>query len=98
MAYNANPVFGKCLATAVTVGNTPTLLPATALKGRKTMSVSNNSASGGATLYVGDSAVTTATGTPIPPQSSISLPFADTLLVYGISIAGGLDARVLEAV
>jgi hypothetical protein len=61
---------------------------------RNYVHVRNN---GTTTLYVGfDSAVTTATGWPVPPGSELPLRLAPTVPVYGIAASGTLDVRVLE--
>ncbi|WP_303674710.1 hypothetical protein [Vampirovibrio chlorellavorus] len=46
------------------------------------------------TLYIGGAAVTTATGRPVLPQTSIALDSGAA--IYGISPSGTIDTRVLE--
>jgi hypothetical protein len=82
-----NALQGAPLVTTLTVGATASAIPAANLANRRDMIVYNNNAS--ATLYIGDSAVTTSgvhQGLPIPAQSySPSLSLGQNVTLYGIS-------------
>jgi hypothetical protein len=83
------------LATPVTVGSITIPLPTAPLKYRRAMSICNNTTT--ATLYIGfDPGVTTGTGWPIPPKTSISLDINGQVLVYGIGDSESMDIRILE--
>lgn len=83
-------------ASAVVVGVAAVVLPSggSALANRRSLLLTNNSSSG--TIYVGDAAVTTATGTPIGPQQSVQIDAGPTLALSAIGSGAGLDLRVLE--
>jgi hypothetical protein len=85
-------VSGTLLATAVTVGTSATVLPATTLSDRDSILVYNN---GTATIYIGGSGVTTASGIPVEPGASWSDDLGETA-VYAISGTAGQNVRVLE--
>ena len=93
MAVDIEPLKGNILATAVTVDATADALPATALTGRKSILVKNNSST---TVYIGSSVVTTLTGIPLLQYDSIILDASEEIVVYGITAAGSADIRVLE--
>jgi hypothetical protein len=78
--------------SAVSVGTSATLLSA-ANSQRQSCMIANADAA--ATLYVGDSTVTTANGMPVPPGGNITID-KNTGAIYGRVAAGTLDARVLE--
>lgn len=82
-----NALQGLPLVTTLTVGATATTIPATNLANRRDMIIYNNSLS--ATLYIGDSAVTTSgahQGLPVPAKSySPSLSLGQNVSLYGIS-------------
>ena len=80
------------LSTAVSVATTATALPASALSGRRVVSVYNN---GSATIFLGASGVTTAAGFPLLPGQSINLAVG-ALALYGIVATGTVEARVME--
>jgi len=99
MAYTKNSIpVGDWLAkeiraSSVTVGTTPTALPATALADRRYLLIYNNSS---ATIYVGHSTVTTGTGIPIIAKASLSLSLDAGVILYGIEATGSRNVRVLE--
>jgi hypothetical protein len=80
------------LSTAVSVGNTATLLPASVLTSRVSLCVYNN---GAATMFIGTSGVTTVNGLPLP-AGGVFCDDVGTQPYYGIVAAGTVDARVLE--
>lgn len=83
------------LATAVVVGNvTAVALPATALAGRKRISIQNL---GSNVIYVGDATVSTSSGTRVEKNSTLFLEAGDAVVLYAIASAGlSNDVRVLE--
>lgn len=88
-------ILGATYAQAVTVGTTPTLLDATPAarlnRVRLTLLINNASA---ATVYVGDSAVTTTSGYPLLAGERLSLD-ATHGAIYAVAAAPG-DIRILE--
>ncbi len=80
------------LSTAVSVATAATLLPASALTGRRVLWIYNN---GSATIFLGPAAVTTANGFPLLPGQSVALEVG-ALAVYGRVAAGTVEARVME--
>lgn len=91
-AVKLSKVAAANVATAVTVTTSATLLPASALTGRISLCVYNN---GAATIYLGPSGVTAASGFPLPAGGA----FCDDVgaqAYYGIAAAGTVEARVLE--
>lgn len=88
-----NPISATLTPTSTTVGVTATLLPATALAGRRSVVVHN---SGSVTVFLGPSSVTTANGLPIAPNEKISLDINASVLLYGIVSSGSADVRTLE--
>lgn len=89
-----NPLRGVPLSTAITVGTTATALPSTPLSNRRTLIVYNNDSS--ATLYLGGSGVTTASGFPVAAGSySPPIDAGPNMVVYGVS-SGSINIRVFE--
>lgn len=84
---------GTPLASAVTVGVTAVALPASALADRKALYIFNN---GSVPIYVGGSAVTTATGVPVKPGRGQGFDAAAACVLYAISGTAGQNVRVLE--
>ncbi len=82
------------LSTSVTIGTTPTPLPATALTDRRLIIVYNIS---GATVYVGNSLVRPGNGIPIGNGASLSLNLDAGVVLYGVENTGGREVRVFEA-
>ena len=80
-------------ATAVTVTTAATLIPTTALTGRRSTVIHNN---GAVVVYLGNSSVTTADGLPISPNEKFSLDLDANVLLYGIVVTGTCELRVLE--
>lgn len=82
---------------AVSVATTATRLDTsseTDLARGSSVAVYNN---GSATIYVGDSDVTTATGFPLAAGASLSLDLDPAESLYGVVASGTVEARVLEA-
>jgi hypothetical protein len=91
----ANAVFGRASYGAATVTTAPTPLGAP-LGNRENIVIYN--ADPNVTMYVGtDASVTTATGFPILPNSSLSLDFGPQIPIFGIVAAGSISARFMEA-
>lgn len=85
---------GAVLSTSVTVGTTPTALPATSLAHRRLIIVYNTS---GATIYVGNANVIVGNGLPIANNASLSLNLDVGVILYGIEAAGNRTIIVFEA-
>lgn len=84
-------------STAIAVDSIADKLPTTALVGRESIAIYNNSAST-VTVYVGGSDVTTSNGFPLTSSCpAITIDVDDTVVVYGIVASGTADTRVLEA-
>ena len=60
---------------------------------RKSVTISNNSDS---VVYIGDSGVTTAIGTPLESKEKFFIDLVDGQTIYGIVQSGTADVRVLE--
>jgi hypothetical protein len=80
--------------TAVTVGSTPTPLPANPLEYRRALTIHNNGAS---TIFLGDATVTTSNGFPLLAGEKIAFDIQNNpnVTVYAIS-TGSVNVRVLE--
>ncbi len=85
---------GVILATAVTVGTTPTVLPATSLVHRRFITIVNNS---GATIYLGGVNVQVGQGIPLVANASYSINLDAAALIYAVEATGSRNVRVLEA-
>jgi hypothetical protein len=81
------------LGTAVTVTNSATALPASALANRRTVIIQNR---GNNSIFIGPSGVTTANGVEVPKYSSMELSAGPSIALYGITAAGTADVRVTE--
>lgn len=85
---------GQVKGTTVTVANTATPVPATALSGRKFIILSNVS---GVTLYYGDETVTTANGCGVDDgKVTPIIPVNENTVIYAVSAAGSKELGVLE--
>lgn len=94
---NTNPVYAIVIRDSVkesqiTVGAIATKLPTTPLASRLTLLVFNN---GSTTLFLGSSTVTTSTGMPLNPNSSLSFAIESGVDIYGIT-SSSTDVRLLE--
>lgn len=80
--------------TAVTVGTSPTPLPANPLEYRRALVVHNN---GVAPIYLGDATVTTSNGLPLAAGEKIAFDIQNNpnVVVYAVS-GGSIDVRILE--
>jgi hypothetical protein len=83
----------EILSQAVTVGATAIPLPATALAGRRKLTVQNTSNND---IFVGGSAVTVGDGTRIAKGSSWSFNAGEFCILYAIASGAGNSVRVLE--
>lgn len=80
--------------TAVTVGTSPTPLPANPLEYRRALVVHNN---GLATIYLGDASVTVSNGLPLAAGEKIAFDIANNQNVTVYAIAGSnINVRILE--
>ena len=83
--------------TIVTISNTATAIPTTALKGRKTLLIKNLSSS--VTVYIGSSTVTAneenTGGFPLQYQESLSVDLGENTTLYGIC-ASSAKVSILE--
>jgi len=86
-------LIGSIRTSSVTVGTTPTLLPAVALVNRRLIILYNNS---GATIYWGGSTVTIGNGIPLANSASVSLNLDASVGLYAIEATGGRNVRVAE--
>lgn len=84
---------GSFKSTSVTVGPTPTLIPATNKVGRKVLSAR---VWNGPTIYLGGSDVTPSNGYPKRRYEEIVGNIEDDVLLYGVTISGTSDVRTLE--
>lgn len=96
--YAAQKVDIESLRTGVITSTVPVstsaiALPATALRGRKVIVITNTSST---TIYIGDSSVTTANGLPLIENQSFAADITDAIVLYGIAGSGSNDVRVLE--
>lgn len=76
----------------VTVGLTPTKIPASPLSYRLSITIINISAN---IIYLGNSSVTTADGYPLYPRASYIFSIEDEVDIYGIAGAPS-EVRILE--
>jgi hypothetical protein len=93
VASSESPLNSAIKSTAVTVTTSATQIPATALTSRKSVSIYNNSSE---TVYLGDSGVTVAQGSPLKQDASIEIDLGPDLVVYGIVNSGTADVRIAE--
>ena len=84
---------GALRSSSVTVGTSPTAIPATALENRKSMTVKNN---GSSTIYLGHSDVSASNGYPLKANESLDVDLDDATTLYGVVESGSEDLRVLE--
>lgn len=85
---------GSGLVTQITVGTTVTKLPPTPLVYRRGLAIFNND--NNRTLYIGfDPSITTGTGWPVPPGTSLPMDVNGQIEVYGIADQD-VDIRILE--
>ncbi len=87
----------KVLSTAVSVGDSATMIPASGLPGRHEMHLYNITES---TLYIGGSGVTVANGLPVPsglyePFHLFKLGSADLFGIFPSGVTG--EVRILES-
>lgn len=84
---------GNLQTTPITVTTTAQRIPTTALIGRKTMIIYNNSTS---TVYVGGSNVTATNGLPVLKQQSVSIDASDDIIFYIMVATSTANVRVME--
>lgn len=91
---NINPLRGYAKASQVTVTTSRIGLPTEILTYRRGVLVYNN---GSNTVYIGGANVEASDGLPIPPgQYSPTIDAGERMLIYGITLSGQTDVRVLE--
>lgn len=89
-----NSAGGSGLTGQITVGTTATKIPTVPLQYRRAVAIFN--ASSTETLYIGfNASVTTGTGFPIPPSSSLPMDINAEVEVWGIASAS-VDIRILQ--
>lgn len=79
-----------------TVTTTAAQIPTTNLATRRAIYIFNNASAGGSTIFIGDSTVTSSNGTPIPPQTSMTIQIAGDLKIFAVTSSSAADTRVLE--
>ena len=84
---------GTILSSSVTIGDSATIIPASDLSNRKSMTIRNN---GSNTIFIGGSGVTTGNGFPIKVNESFDIDLDDSSAIYGIVATGTEDLRILE--
>lgn len=87
---------GSLLQQQVSVANTATLLPASALANRKSLMIQNT---GSASIWVGSATVTASgatTGIELPKSSFMELEVGPDVSVYGITASGSQNANLLQ--
>lgn len=81
-------------ASAATSVTTAATQITTSISGNDARIIRNNEASGGNTVYLGASNVTTTTGFPLLPQEAMEIPSGPTV-IYGIVATGTGNVRAL---
>jgi hypothetical protein len=81
------------LATAESVTSTAAQLVATPLANRRSLVIQNR---GDKSIFIGDSAVTTATGIEVPKGGSYDLTAGPVVDIWAVTASGTADVRVLE--
>jgi hypothetical protein len=85
---------GSGVTTKVIVSTVSTKLPPVPMQKRRAIALFNTDTT--ATLYIGfDSGVTTATGWPVPPSTSLPIDLNPEVEIYGIA-SSAIDIRILE--
>lgn len=87
---------GSLLQQRVTVADTATALPSSALASRKTLMIQN---AGSSSFWVGSATVTdtgATTGIEVPKASFMELEVGPAVTVYGITASGTVAANILE--
>jgi len=84
---------GSLRSSSVTIGTTPTEIPASPLSNRKSITLKNN---GSNTIFLGHSGVTTTNGYPLKINESLDIDLDDATTLYGIVATGSEDLRILE--
>lgn len=77
-----------------TISTTATKIPSTTLSGRRSLLIRNTEASGGKSIFIGPSSVTTTTGFELLPGAAMVLPA--NLDVYGIVGTGSARLDYVE--
>lgn len=80
----------------ITIGTTPTLIPATALERRTGLTLYNRS---GSTIYLGASTVAVAgalQGAPLENNTDTAWPVSSNVILYGIVVAATADLNIIE--
>jgi len=85
----------KVLSSTTTVADTATAIPATAMRGRRNITIRLNDVSD--TVYIGHSAVSTTNGFALDSSCpAVSLDVDDSVVMYGRVATGTADVRCLE--
>jgi hypothetical protein len=88
-----NSIAGALTNSVTTVTTTATAIPSSAKTGRRTILVYNN---GSNTVYLGGSAVTTASGYPLNAGEEKAFDLSGVLNLYGITDTDTSEIRTLE--
>lgn len=83
-------------SSVVSVENTATAIPTTALPGRQSMLIHND---GAATVYIGHDGVTTSGATkgyPLTSGKDLPMDVGPDVIVYGIVATGTVSVVILE--
>lgn len=89
----------NAVASAATVLTTPTVIIPSAITDRSGLVIKNNNGVGGSAIYLGFSAgeANLTTGYPLQAQESLGMDISSGVEVYGISVAGTTDVRLLQS-
>lgn len=96
--FNGDPMYALTIKhvlknTAITVGTTPTALPSSNLAGRMSIVIYNN---GSATVYIGNSTVSTSNGYPIAAGGQLFISIEEEVTIYCVVASATADVRILE--
>lgn len=91
------PLKTKVLSSNLTATSVASAIPTTALTGRRSVAICNNSAST-VTAYIGASNVSSSNGFPLSSSNPcISLDVSSAVALYAVTASSTADLRVLEA-
>ena len=94
---SVSPLTISIKSTNISVAGAVVKLPTTALAGRESIAIYNDTAVT-VTLYIGGSNVTTTNGYPLTSACpSIAIDMDSSVDIYGITTGGTADVRILEA-
>ena len=88
-----HPLTAAPTTAEVSVGTTATKIPATALAGRRALSIVNI---GSAAIYLGGSSVAVASGFKLEAGSFWTFNVGDDIDIYGIASGSAVLTRIME--